>query len=133
MDKKDSPQEALARRLRRCGHVLYHQKHHSQQGAVLALLETQGATNQKQIQEQLSIKPGSVSELISKLEDKQLVVRSRDENDRRRVVLCLTEKGRTAARIHIERPEENLFDALSQEEMDRMTQLLDKLLASWGL
>lgn len=129
---KQTTDEKLSRCLRRCGHVLYHQSRHSQQDAVLALLR-QGPLNQKQIQEQLSTRPGSVSELISKLESKQLVERRRDENDRRRVVLSLTEKGQDAAMIHKERPAEDLFAAFSEEEKEQLAGLLEKLLESWGL
>lgn len=127
-----SDDEQLSRALRRCGHVLYHQTHHCQQDAVLALL-AQGPESQKQIQEQLSVKPGSASELISKLEAKALVERRRDEADRRRVVLSLTEKGRHAAKIHAERQPEELFTALSPQEKNQLIQLLGKLLDSWGL
>lgn len=129
---KQTTDEKLSRCLRRCGHVLYHQSHHSQQDAVLALLR-QGPLNQKQIQEQLSTRPGSVSELISKLESKQLVERRRDDADRRRVVLSLTEKGQDAAMIHKERPAEDLFAAFSEEEKEQLAGLLEKLLESWGL
>lgn len=124
--------EKLSRCLRRCGHVLYHQSHHSQQDAVLALLR-QGPLNQKQIQQLLSTRPGSVSELISKLESKQLVERRRDDDDRRRVVLSLTEKGQVAALIHKERASEDLFAAFSPEEKEQLAGLLEKLLESWGL
>jgi DNA-binding MarR family transcriptional regulator len=123
--------EQLRRLLRRCGHVLYHQSHHSQQDVVLALLR-QGPMTQKQIQEQLSIKAGSVSELISKLEARQLLVRARDEADRRRVVLTLTEKGQLASLIHKERATQDLFTAFSSEEKEQLSALLEKLLESWG-
>lgn len=126
-----SPDEQLSRYLRRCGHVLYHQSHHSQQDAVLALL-VQGPMSQKQIQEHLSTKAGSVSELISKLEGKELVQRNRDERDHRRVVLSLTEKGKLAALIHEERPADHLFAAFSPGEKETLSALLEKLLESWG-
>lgn len=124
--------EELSRLLRRCGHVLYHQTHHCQQDAVLLLLAQQGAMNQKEIQEHLSIKAGSASELISKLENKGFLQRSRDAQDKRRVVLSLTEKGLLAAKIHEERPVEHLFDAFSSEEKEQLIALLTKLHTSWG-
>lgn len=124
--------DRLHKLLRRCGHVLYHQAHHSQQDEVLLMLARQGAMNQKQIQQQLSVQAGSASELISKLESKQFVQRSRDEHDRRRVVLSLTEKGQLAARIHAERPTEDLFSGLNAEEKETMIRLLNKLHVSWG-
>lgn len=130
--KISAADEQLARNLRRCGHVLYHQAHHCQQDAVLTLL-AQGPMNQKQIQEHLSVQPGSASELISKVEAKGLVERARDDTDRRRVVLTLTEKGQLAAKIHAERPAENLFSVFSSDEKETLTCLLETLLQSWGL
>lgn len=124
--------EELNRLLRRCGHVLYHQTHHCQQDAVLLLLAKQGAMNQKEIQEHLSVKAGSVSELISKLENKGFLQRSRDEQDKRRVVLSLTEKGLLAAKIHEDRPAEHLFDVFTAEEKEQLIGLLGKLHTSWG-
>lgn len=124
--------QALGKLIRRCGHVLYHQTHHCQQDAVLALLMRNGPMNQKEIQQQLSVKAGSASELISKLETKGLLERSRDENDRRKVVLSLTEKGILVAKIHAERPEEDLFSVFSAEEKAQLIALLEKLHASWG-
>lgn len=124
--------EELNRLLRRCGHVLYHQTHHCQQDAVLLLLAKQGAMNQKEIQKHLSTKAGSVSELISKLENKGFLQRSRDEQDKRRVVLSLTEKGLLAAKIHEDRPAEHLFDVFTAEEKAQLIGLLDKLHTSWG-
>lgn len=125
-------EERLNKLLRRCGHVLYHQANHTQQDEVLQILAKEGPMNQKQIQEHLSVQAGSASELISKLENKQFVQRSRDEKDRRRVVLSLTERGQLAARIHAERPTEDLFTALSIDEKEQMIGLLNKLLVSWG-
>lgn len=125
--------EHLRRLLRRCGHFLYHQHNHGQQGTVLAMLAQFGPMNQRELQQKLSIKPGSVSELISKLEDKGCVDRTRDEKDRRRVVITLTEKGACIARIHQERPDETLFSALDPAEQAQLTALMEKLLGSWDL
>lgn len=133
-DKETITQDQkLGKLIRRCGHVLYHQTHHCQQDAVLALLLRNGPMNQKEIQQQLSVKPGSASELISKLEAKELLQRNRDEHDRRKVVLSLTEKGILIAKIHAERPEADLFSVFSSEEKAQLIALLDKLHTSWGL
>ena len=117
--------EHLRRLLRRCGHFLYHQHNHGQQGTVLAMLAQFGPMNQRELQQKLSIKPGSVSELISKLEDKGCVDRTRD--------ITLTEKGACIARIHQERPDETLFSALDPAEQAQLTALMEKLLGSWDL
>lgn len=119
--------------LRRCGHFLYHQANHDQQSTVLTMLEDQGPVTQKDIRQQLGVKPGSASELISKLEAKECLVRSRDEADRRKVVLTLTEKGRRIARFHRARPAQTLLSGLTEQEQKTLTQLLCKLLESWGV
>lgn len=124
--------EHLRKLLRRCGFFLYHQANHSQQDEVLRILAECGPMNQKELQEQLSIKPGSASELISKLEDKGLLLRTRDASDRRRVILTLTEKGTDFARMFRERPVETLFADLDEKERESLAATLEKLLDRWG-
>lgn len=46
--------------------------------------------NQKQLQELLGIRPGSMSEMVIKLESKGLVSRAKDESDKRVTRLTLT-------------------------------------------
>ena len=88
--------------------------------------------SQKELQEHLSIKPGSASELISKLEDKGRLLRSRDASDRRRVILTLTEKGRDFVGMFRERPVDTLFADLSESERESLAAILEKLLDRWG-
>lgn len=132
-DSERYSNERLGRLLRRSGHFLYHQCNHDQQSAVMELLCDQGAMNQKELQQKLGVKPGSVSELISKLEAKGLVERERDPQDRRKVVLNLTDRGRKVAEIHRERPVETLFTALDEQERQQLTKILEKLIVSWGV
>ena len=89
--------EKLALLLRVCGRRLYHSSCAGRtQSRVLGLLAA-GDISQRELQERLQIQPGSISELISKLELKGFLTRRRNENDRRKVVLSLTEEGRRAA------------------------------------
>ncbi len=126
-----SQKDRLRRLLIRCGHFMYHQTHRGgQQDAVLTLLGG-GAMTQKALQEQLGIQSGSVSELVSKLECRGLIAREKDPEDRRRVILKLTEKGQGHLKFHAPRPQQALFDGLSQDECDQLAALLEKLLASW--
>jgi DNA-binding MarR family transcriptional regulator len=84
---------------------------------------------QRELQDLLQIQPGSLSEVLTKLETKGMIVRSRDEEDRRRSILTLTETGRKAAEQKEERA--SLFAALSLQEQEELQQLLGKLLDSW--
>lgn len=125
--------DSLSGLLRRCGHVLHCQgKAHGQRRVLRMLLETR-QMSQKDLQEALGIRPGSVSELISKLEDKNLLCREKDAQDKRRAVLMLTEAGVEAAQSMPESEElEHLYDALTPEEQETLRILLKKLTASWA-
>lgn len=85
---------------------------------------------QKELQDMLQIQPGSMSELLAKLEEKDLLLRRKDDEDKRRSILALTDAGREAAK---ERQGEKkpLFDALDEAEQEELKRLLGKLLDSW--
>lgn len=129
--KPERNDEQLTTLLRRCGKFMYY---HSQagmgQGAVLQLLRN-GPLTQKEIQERLDSSPGNISELITKLEDKNCLTRQRSEADRRKVLLTLTEKGQSIAERHSEYTMEGLYQALTDEERDALARLLETLLADW--
>lgn len=129
----EADDDSLSGLLRRCGHVLHCQGKAHGQKRVLKLLREAQQLSQKELQEALGIRPGSVSELISKLEDKGLLRREKDERDKRRAVLVLTEAGMEAAKTMPESEEpEHLYNALTQEEQETLRQLLKKLTASWS-
>ena len=124
-------EERLTMLLRRCGKFMYyHSKPGMQQGMVLQLLRD-GPLTQRQIQERLGTQPGSVSELISKLESKHLLDRQRNEADRRQVLLTLTDKGREVSQRHTAYPTRGLYSALSAQEQDTLATLLEQLLDAW--
>ena len=87
---------------------------------------------QKEIAGEAAINPSSASELIGKLEEAGYLVRETDENDRRAVLLKLTEAGKQRAEeIRAEREEflAALFSKLSEDEKQTLSTLLDKLLS----
>lgn len=86
--------------------------------------------NQKELQEILQIQPGSMSELLAKLEEKELILRRKDDEDKRRSILTLTEAGKTAA-MEQQGEEKPLFGALDESEQEELKRLLGKLLDSW--
>lgn len=85
---------------------------------------------QKELQEVLQIQPGSMSEILAKLEEKGLIVRNKDDEDKRRSVLTLTEAGRESVK-EIQENEKPLFGALDENEQEELKKLLGKLLESW--
>ena len=85
---------------------------------------------QEMLAEALNIQPASVSELLMKLEKKGLVLREKDEHDRRSIKVQLTEDGQTL----LAEPAEEIpepFQALSTEEQEQLRSLLGKLLNDW--
>ena len=98
------------------------------QELVLRILDKLGAMDQRQLRQELDIQPGSLSELLSKLEQKGLIERERAEDDRRRVTVRLTEAGQ-AALAPGEIDAEDPFAPLTSEEQDTLRELLGKLLS----
>lgn len=126
----DDP-DSLNGLMHRCGHALRHRADRDRgQRTVLALLAAWGETDQRTLQNALAIQPGSVSELLSKLEAKGYIVKTRSEQDRRMATVTLTEEGKSAARSLPEK-KQDLYAALTPEEQETLKSLLKKLLESW--
>lgn len=117
--------------MHRCVHTLHHKADRDRgQKSALAMLYAWGEADQRTLQEAMGIQPGSVSELLSKLEAKRYITRARSEKDRRMVTVRLTDAGREAAQA-MPADRQDRFAALSQEEQEQLKGLLKKLLESW--
>lgn len=100
------------------------------QESVLSKIAQQPEITQKELAQQLGIQPASVSELLMKLESKGMVLREKDEQDRRNFRIVLTPEGQA----FLDRPREEAADpfrALSPEEQAQLKVLLTKLLHDW--
>lgn len=72
----------------------------------------------------------AVTGIVDRLEERGLVQRQRDPHDRRSVVVCLTEKGKTLlSQIKAERQQtlEEIFKVLTPEERAFLNSVLEKL------
>lgn len=126
----------LAGRMERCGKfLLYCLGKRRGQEKILRILWEHGEISQRELQELLGIQPGSMSEIAAKLEAKGLIARGRAEADRRKILLSLTEAGRTwLARQdedHVRKRRAELFSALTPEEQRALGALLEKLCVDW--
>ena len=86
---------------------------------------------QKDLAWEADINASSASELIGRLEQDGFLIRETDENDRRAVLLKLTEAGQQRAdEIRAEREGflDALFSKLTEAEKETLSELLDKLL-----
>lgn len=130
--KHHTHDDDLGSLLDRCGHFFAHRIGSKKRGqdSVLTVISRHPGITQKELAESLAIQPASVSELLMKLERKGLVLREKDEQDRRSIKVQLTEDGQT----HLAEPDKEAsdpFQALSAEEQEQLRSLLEKLLADW--
>lgn len=127
--------DKLIVRLRDLGHMmrfLYEGKA-SQKRILIILNETKNMT-QKNLTKRLGIKPGSASEILSKLEKAGLIVRTPNEADRRTTDVCLTDSGRVLAEEALSqrrKRHEEMFSCLSEEEKRELLSLLEKVCTDW--
>lgn len=101
------------------------------QALVLSILAGRDSLSQRELQQLLGVQPGSLSELLSKLEKKGMLTRERAE-DRRGNLLRLTDAGRRAVPGAATEPGGDLFDALTDEQQETLAALLRTLLMDWA-
>lgn len=95
---------------------------------ILKMLLKEGTLTQGELQERLGIQAGSFSELAMRMEKRGLIERAKDAEDRRRVVLRLTEHGTEVAGQPNEIGDEELFRALTAEEREVLRGILQKII-----
>lgn len=100
---------------------------------VLRMLAQTGPSRVSQIARKMQITASAVTFLTDKLADKELILRKRDEADRRVVLVSITEKG---ARV-LEELEglrraaaERMLEGLSDSELSGIVAILEKLAGS---
>lgn len=121
----------LTSQLMKCGHILMHKTGRKRgQDNILGVLSQYDSLSQKRLQEILGIEAGSLSEILSKLEQKDLITRYKDELDKRKSIISLTQKGIDKAQ-HKKSNDEDLFDMLDEQEKKELYVLLNKVLDDW--
>src|SRR3954451_25425238 len=102
----------------------------AQQFLVLQQLEALGRTSQAELADALGIDPSNLATIAAGLCDRGLVVRTRDEGDRRRYVLTLSPAGeRLLARTRgaIAAAEDDLLAPLDREQREQLHALLRRV------
>ena len=128
-------EETAVRMLIRCARHLNHGKgRRPAQERILYLLRKHQTMTPKELQEQMETAQGSMSEILSKLEAQDYIVKLKNPKDARSIILSLSEKGKKTAeenhRLWREN-EEKLLDALNDEEKETLKEICMKLLQSW--
>ena len=104
------------------------------QGRILQILLSDGPMTQRDLTRCLDIQPGSVSEVLGKLQKNGLIERTEDDHDRRTVMVSLTEKGREKAEDGPDKQadgQHDMFAILSPEEKTSLLSTLEKLYSDW--
>ena len=130
---KHQQEHALAIRLKTCGRFLYYQVGgKAGQQRILMRLNSHGKSTQKELQDVLEISSGALSEILQKMEDSGLILRTKSAEDKRQVDLSLTPHGRETAHsveAHYHRTLERMFECLSAEQKDQLEETLGILTA----
>ena len=132
---EESGDKLLVYRFHHCAHLLMHRraKEGGRAGALM-VLSRHGVMSQRALAERLDIRSASASELLVKMEELGLITRTPDGNDKRAVLVELTELGRQeAARLAEQREKSNkdLFAVLTDEEKRQLENILGKLTPYW--
>lgn len=128
--------DMIIRGLGYCGHFLhFHGGGRSGREPILCLLHCMGGTmSQQEVGARFELKPGSLSEILAKVETAGLIERTRDPKDRRQLFIHLTEAGEREAQRAVEarqRFRSKAFSNLTVEEQDQLIELLDKVRERW--
>ena len=105
------------------------------QQRVLAVLSRHDSMPQRELLEQMGLARATLSELLTRLEEKGLIERTRSKADRRAITISLTKKGKTASKkvVSIESDiADEAFAPLSAAQKDDLKSMLDAVLQSWG-
>ena len=106
------------------------------QKRILMILNELKTITQRDLTEHLGIQPGSASEILSKLESAGLIIRTRNETDRRTTDVSLTDTGRALAAeafAQRQRRHEEMFSCISEEEKEKLLSLLERIYADWRI
>ncbi|KRL28662.1 hypothetical protein FD27_GL001662 [Limosilactobacillus frumenti DSM 13145] len=101
------------------------------QGRIIHLLAQEGEPlTQRELAERAHIKPGSLSQLLERMDRQKIIARHRCSNDRRVVKVSLTAKGQSMYdQINQQRVEfeQNLTKDLTDGERQHFCQVLDRM------
>lgn len=127
--------DRLVMSLRDVSHLMRKQyEGKASQKRILIILHESGTLTQRELTERMGIRPGSASEILSKLESAGLIARSANETDRRNVDVRLTDEGARQALDAVgqrQRRHQEMFSCLSAEEQQTLLSLLEKVHEDW--
>lgn len=82
--------------------------------------------------ERLHVVPGRMADILKRLEAKGLITRIKDENDKRRVRVCITKEGQKEAvekRLNVANEYKGMYEILGKKDTKELIRLLKIVLA----
>lgn len=135
MSQTQTPTRHALHDLGYLGHYLHvHTGGRNGRQRTLMRLLDEGPITQRSLLDQSGVSSATLSETLAKLEAEGLLVKERSREDRRQLVLTLTDEGREAARrAWRERLdfEERAFSCLTAGELDALVRTLDRVRDQW--
>lgn len=126
--------QELATAIRKSAHIMRHNCVYGQsQNRILSLLRRNGPMTQKQLLQEMRIQAGSLSELVSKVENAGYINKTRSAEDKRVCTLTITEAGIKRAEEFGDEQRiltEHLLSPLTEEQklsiLENLNLLIDK-------
>ncbi len=134
-DKEKLPEElygVLADLLNRKSNIAILDSIRGEYGVLNCLNDLEEGASAGELCKRLHVVPGRMADILKKLEEKELIVRTKDENDRRVVISRITEKGRKVSdekRELIHKEYKGMFEQLGEKDVRELIRLLKIVLA----
>jgi MarR family transcriptional regulator, organic hydroperoxide resistance regulator len=106
---------------------------HRAQATVLCKLFLQDGMTQSEIAQHLGVQGATVTEMLQRMEENELVTRRRDPNDNRLVRVYLTDEGRQKERSITEqflKLEGQVFETFDEDERAQLRSFLNRMLTN---
>lgn len=117
-------------------YLLQTRESHRGQGRLLVLLHLHGGLTQRELIDLTGRRSATLSEQLEGMENAGLIIRSKNEQDKRNVNVVLTEQGEKAAAQALHNRQsyaDELFGSVSPQEKAQLAALLDGLLHTWNI
>ena len=122
-------------KLRVLGHKLYHYGNKGGQKRILIALYRNGnRMSQKELMEHLDVKAGSLSEILSKMEEEGLIIRQANPNNKKCLDILVSDLGNERISEYIRQRDDlilKLFKNFSEEESQVFQEMLDRLISNF--
>ena len=125
----------LNRQMHRTFHREGHGKgglYHGQANLLFLILQNDGAS-QRDLAEQLDVRPSSMTEMLNRLEKNNLIMKKQDDKDQRVMHIYLTEEGKKIVGEISQSKDsiaKSIFGVLTEEEQEQLLNITRKLSAS---